>query len=230
MKLRYTIMTHDREPSDAEAARWQNFDRLLADYEVARRQQLRKQRWLYSTFIALVLTVSAGIVYFYHHRPPLAPALVRSVPPQLATAKLPEARVRLLPVSPALPPARRPEPAASLPSSPAEPTPKNTEGTGDFVEALPEGGYPALYDYFATQLRYPEAARRDGVAGAVLVGFTINAEGASENIRVIQGIREDLDQEAVRLIEQMPRWSPATLNGQPVTTQHTLPLTFQLTN
>lgn len=217
-------MIHDREPSDTEAARWQNFDQLLADYHTTRRRQARQR--LYSTFILLGLLVGGGIYYLQRSsRPSTAPEFVLPVRPQVAVQGLPKVRTRLSPVSPVSLPPRRPQPVpASVSPSPQEATDQ------DFVEALPDGGYPALYDYLAAQLRYPEAARRDGVEGAVLVGFTINTEGAAKSIRVIRGLREDLDQEALRLIGQMPRWAPATINGQPVATQHTMPLTFQLTN
>ncbi|SDM23134.1 TonB family C-terminal domain-containing protein [Catalinimonas alkaloidigena] len=117
----------------------------------------------------------------------------------------------------------QPQPSAALP---AASEPDATEGT--FVEAAPTGGYPALYQFFEAQLQYPESARRDGIAGSVLVEFKINAAGKAEQIHVLKGISPELDQEAVRLVKLMPAWQPARLNGKPMLTRHTIPFNFQL--
>lgn len=103
-----------------------------------------------------------------------------------------------------------------------------TPSVSNFTEAEPAEGYPALYDYFKNALQYPAQARKDSITGSVLVGFAINKSGDAENISIVKGLREDLDKEAIRLIDEMPLWNPAQLNGKPITTRLVVPLNFQL--
>ena len=230
MKPTYRIMFNHQEPSDAEVARWQNFDQLVDDYQAVYYHRRRGRRWTYGSLLATALILIGGVGYYYIATPstlPL-PAPVASVPPS-AEHRLPAinrptlATVSLTIVTP--PVATSGQSGTSSPPLKQPPT-----DDGKLVEAQPAGGYPALYDYFATQLRYPEAARQAGVFGSVLMEFTIDVDGRPTQIRVAQGIDEALDQEAIRLVEEMPTWSPATVDGQPIATRHTMPLMFQLTN
>lgn len=97
-----------------------------------------------------------------------------------------------------------------------------------YVQAEPVDGYPALYEYFNANLTYPQEAIKDSVEGVLTVSFQINAGGKPGNIQVKQSLGVPFEKEAVRLIENMPSWKPATLNGKPVPSQISLPLTFQL--
>lgn len=222
MKRTYRVMTNLPEPSDAEAARWQNFGQLLADYRVVRQQ--RQRRWSGSLLVLILLIAGGGI---WAYRSSLSPV---TSPPRVASRAV-------SPLEPHLPAVLRPVVPVAVPSiapistveKPASPATLSLDAE-TFVEAVPAGGYPALYDYFAQQLQYPEAARRAEVAGTVLMEFTIDTLGQPANIRVVQGVRDDLDQEATRLIRQMPRWTPASVGTKPVATKHTMPLHFQLTN
>ena len=219
MKRTYRVMTNLPEPSDAEAARWQNFDQLLADYRVARQ---RRQRWWSGSLLVLTLLVAGGGIWTYWFTsaptaspPRVASRAVLSPEPHLPPVLRPVVPVAVSSVAPVNKPAR----------TAAAPLEAET-----FADAVPAGGYPALYDHLARQLQYPEAARRAEVSGTVLVEFTIDTLGQPINLRVVQGVRDDLDQEATRLIRQMPRWTPASVGTKPVATQHTMPLHFQLTN
>ena len=215
-------MTNLPEPSDAEAARWQNFDQLLADYRVVRQ---RRQRWWSGSLAVLTLLVAGWGIWAYWSSlsPTASPPRVASRPVSLSELHLP---VVLRPVVPVVVPSAPPVSASGEPIRTTAPPP----ATETFVEAVPAGGYPTLYDYFARQLQYPEAARRAEVSGTVLMEFTIDTLGQPTNVRVVRGVRDDLDQEAIRLIRQMPRWTPASVGTKPVATKHTMPLHFQLTN
>ena len=83
---------------------------------------------------------------------------------------------------------------------------------------------------FRTVWDMPPAARQAKVSGTVLTEFTIDTLGRPAAIRVIRGVRDDLDQEATRLIRQMPHWTPASVGKKPLATKHTMPLHFQLTH
>ncbi len=222
MKRTYRVMTNLPEPSDAEAARWQNFDQLLTDYRVVRQ---RRQRWWHGSLAVLtLLTAGWGIwAYWSSLSPTASPPRVISRPLSTSEPYLP---LVLRPVVPVAAPSVAPVTTAGKPSQiTAPPSDADT-----FVKAVPAGGYPALYDYFGQKLQYPEAARRAEVSGTVLMEFTIDTLGQPTNIRVVQGVRDDLDQEATRLIRQMSRWTPASVGTKPVATKHTMPLHFQLTN
>jgi len=97
-----------------------------------------------------------------------------------------------------------------------------------YVQAEPVMGYADLYQYFSVALVYPQAAIQDSVQGVATVVFVINKDGKPEDIKVTQSLGPAFDTEAIRLIQQMPAWKPATYNGKPVKSKIALPLTFQL--
>ena len=221
MKRTYRVMTNLPEPSDAEAARWQNFDQLLTDYRAVRQ---RRQRWWSGSLLVLTLLIAGGGIWAYWSSSPPTASPPRVVSRPVAPFE-PQRPPVLRPVLPVAVPPVAPVAKSKTPTRPAAPSEAKT-----FVDAVPAGGYPALYDYLAQQLQYPEAARRAEVSGTVLIEFTIDTLGQPTNIGVVQGVRDDLDQEAIRLIRQMPRWTPASVGTEPVATKHTMPLHFQLTN
>lgn len=97
-----------------------------------------------------------------------------------------------------------------------------------YIQAEPVGGYAELYSYFNSKLLYPEEAMKDSVQGIQTISFVINAAGKPEKIEVVQSLGEPFEKESRRLIENMPEWKPATLNGKPVASKITIPLTFQI--
>lgn len=97
-----------------------------------------------------------------------------------------------------------------------------------YIQAVPMNGYPELYKYFNNELKYPEEAIKDSIAGVVTVIFTINANGKGESIQFENSLGKPFDQEVKRLMENMPAWNPASYNGKPVASKLSLPLTFEL--
>jgi TonB family protein len=97
-----------------------------------------------------------------------------------------------------------------------------------YQEAEPTEGYPHLYEYFATELRYPSEVLKDSIQGIVSVSFLIDQQGKPVQIKILNSLGPAFDKEAVRLIENMPAWKPATLNGKPVSAKISLPFTFQI--
>lgn len=104
----------------------------------------------------------------------------------------------------------------------------NPKAEAVYIQAEPIDGYEALYAYFGKELIYPEAAVKDSVEGVMVVKFLINKEGKPEKIQTSGSLGVLFEKEAVRLIEHMPLWKPATLNGKPVVSRLSIPLTFQL--
>lgn len=99
-----------------------------------------------------------------------------------------------------------------------------------FVEEMPEfpGGQEALMNYLATNIRYPKAAMEEGLQGRVYVQFVINTEGQSEQIKILREAHPLLDNEAYRVVAEMPRWKPGMQSGQPVSVSYTVPVNFAL--
>jgi TonB family protein len=105
--------------------------------------------------------------------------------------------------------------------------PEQTEIEG-YTQAEPVNGYAHLYDYFNANLIYPPAAINDSIQGVQTISFIINKEGRPEQIEVEQSLGEEFEKESIRLIENMPEWKPAKLDGAPVRSKISIPLTFQI--
>ncbi|MCA1750463.1 MAG: TonB family protein [Cryomorphaceae bacterium] len=100
----------------------------------------------------------------------------------------------------------------------------------DFVEVMPEfvGGQQAFQDYLARNLRYPGIAREAGIQGTVFVAFVVEADGRITEVQVVRSVHPILDEEAVRVISQMPPWQPGLQHQSPVRVRFTLPVGFRL--
>lgn len=98
------------------------------------------------------------------------------------------------------------------------------------VEQEPEypGGMEALYQFLAANVKYPKDAREENVQGRVIVSFVIEKDGSVTNIKVVKSPDERLSQEAVRVIESMPKWKPGKAQGKKVRVQFSLPINFKL--
>jgi len=101
--------------------------------------------------------------------------------------------------------------------------------SGDtYIQAAPQQGYDHLYAYFREHLIYPDGAVKDSIEGVETVSFIIDEKGKLSKVVVTQSLGGAFDEEALRTINNMPAWSPAMLNGRPVASQLSVPLTFEL--
>ena len=98
------------------------------------------------------------------------------------------------------------------------------------VEAQPEfeGGINGFRGYIANEIRYPLQARQDGVEGRVDVQFVVEKDGSLSAVKAIKGIGSGCDEEAVRVLENAPRFKPGSQNGKPVRVRMVVPITFKL--
>lgn len=90
------------------------------------------------------------------------------------------------------------------------------------------GGTSALIGWLNENFRYPAEARRNNIQGKVRVQFVIDENGDIINPTVTKNVNELLDNEALRLIKIMPKWSSGIRAGQKVRSYFTLPVTFNL--
>lgn len=81
-----------------------------------------------------------------------------------------------------------------------------------------------VYQY----LKYPESAVKNGEQGRVLVEFIINKDGKVSDVKVLKGVSDVLDAEAVKVISASPKWKPGRLKGSKVRTSVTIPVEFRL--
>jgi protein TonB len=101
-----------------------------------------------------------------------------------------------------------------------------------FAEKMPEfvGGMPALIKYLKKELHYPDEARINNVQGKVFIEFVVNKYGGIEKATVKKGVDPLLDQEALRVVNIMPKWNPGAQNLKPVSVCFTIPINFKLSN
>jgi periplasmic protein TonB len=98
------------------------------------------------------------------------------------------------------------------------------------VEMNPEyaGGQTEMRNFLQSNLLYPEKALEEGAEGTVFMTFVVEPNGEVTNVSVVRGVTEDLDQEAIRVVRQMPRWKPGSHEGSPVRVRLHLPVRFVL--
>jgi len=90
------------------------------------------------------------------------------------------------------------------------------------------GGMQALHLYLKNNINYPEQAKNVGISGTVYISFVVERDGSVTNILLWRGIGGGCDEEALRVVESMPRWNPGLQNTMPVRVQMTLPIEFKL--
>ncbi len=98
------------------------------------------------------------------------------------------------------------------------------------VDQMPEfpGGQVALVKYISKNLHYPAKAKKNKISGRVFVSFIINKEGQVIEPKILRGLSEECDEEALRIIKQMPKWKPGLKENKPVNVQFNMPLQFEL--
>lgn len=90
------------------------------------------------------------------------------------------------------------------------------------------GGDEARQLFLQQHIVYPEIAAENGNQGTVFVSFVVDAEGTVEEVEILQGVCESLDNEALRVVNLMPRWKPGTHDGKPIRVLFNMPIYFKL--
>lgn len=106
----------------------------------------------------------------------------------------------------------------------------NENGVYSVVEVMPSfpGGDVALRDYVIKKVVYPEDAKKAGIQGKVYVSFVIDEKGRVESAKVVRSANPLLDNEALRVVKEMPEWKPGTEKGKAVKVEYTMPVNFAL--
>ena len=100
----------------------------------------------------------------------------------------------------------------------------------DVVEENPEfiGGIQKLYEYLCNNIYYPEMAKENGIQGKVFVQFVVWKDGTIRDVKVVKGVHKTLNTEALRVINEMPKWKPGKQRGKNVNARFTLPIKFRI--
>jgi TonB family protein len=100
-----------------------------------------------------------------------------------------------------------------------------------YVEQMPQfkGGDAELIKYLSSNIHYPEADKKAGMEGLVVVNFIIEEDGSLSSIRVLRSVSETIDTEALRLVKSMNgMWTAGMQNGATVRVEYTIPIRFAL--
>lgn len=107
---------------------------------------------------------------------------------------------------------------------------KEAEQPFDVVEEMPKfpGGDAAMMEFLRNTVKYPEEAMKNGIQGRVVIQFIVEKDGSISGAEVIKKVNEQLDAEALRVVGEMPNWTPGKQKGKEVRVKFTLPVTFRL--
>jgi len=121
----------------------------------------------------------------------------------------------------------------AVPLPPTDGQDSSQEGVALFFDVVdtppsPVGGFEAWSRHLSENLIYPTSARMKGIQGTVLVSFIVNTDGTIEGIELVQGIGGGCDEEAIRIINSSPSWTPGMIKGKAVRTRMKIPIGFRL--
>ena len=235
MALKYKIVEHPHVPDSFVIEAHKSFTGLMGAYKVSAPIYTR---WIGGiNTLALVFSVVAlGYTFFYNSNFQSEVEAKHEVPYEQTPLEVVKSN-EPLPVPDTIRkqeiPVQKPsKPAAILPvlkkdSLPTrEGKPVLKKNTPVILSAEPVEGMEALYEYFDDSLKYPASMESSGISGEVVVAFTVTKEAQITEIEIVSGLAQPFNEEAIRLIKNMPKWKPASLNGHPITSRLSLPLIF----
>ena len=97
-------------------------------------------------------------------------------------------------------------------------------------DKMPEypGGVPAMMKFLSSNVKYPVEAQKNAISGRVIVQFVVMEDGTLSQAKVIRGVDPLLDEEALRVVKEMPKWTPGIVDGKTVKVKFTVPIMFSL--
>jgi TonB family protein len=98
------------------------------------------------------------------------------------------------------------------------------------VEQMPAfpGGEAKLFEFISKNTHYPQEAKEKGIQGRVFIGFIVEKDGSISNVRNLRGVDSELDAEAIRVIQSLPKWKPGMHKGEFVRVSYQIPIVFKL--
>ena len=98
------------------------------------------------------------------------------------------------------------------------------------VDQMPEfpTGEEGLGKFISEFIKYPVRARQEGIQGRILCAFIVRKDGTISNLEVVNGLDNELDNEALRVLSMMPKWSPGINDNKAVSVKCILPIDFKI--
>jgi len=109
-------------------------------------------------------------------------------------------------------------------------TPEIDGGGEPVFDSCPQfrNGIKDLDQFISGNIHYPKNARKKRTEGRVFVSIVIEKDGSVSHPKIERGIEDDLDLEALRIVNTLPKWKPAILHGKPVSVKYVLAVDFKL--
>ena len=90
------------------------------------------------------------------------------------------------------------------------------------------GGPVELMKWLSSHVQYPAIAIESCIQGTVIVAFIVEPDGSVSNAKLVRSVDPCIDQEALRVVRQMPKWIPGKQNGAAVRVKYNVPVIFKL--
>jgi TonB family protein len=100
----------------------------------------------------------------------------------------------------------------------------------DTVPPLFPGGETALYQYLSETIKYPPILIKIKMEGSLAIRFQVNKAGEVKNVNILRGFDPDADDEVLRVMRSMPKWTPASAQSSPVDFNQQITITFTITD
>ena len=132
-----------------------------------------------------------------------------------------------------IPPPQTSEGRGSYDSRPMPPPEREAISATEIYQVVEQqavfmGGISELMKYIDSNKKYPAIAVENGIQGRVVLKFIVEKDGSLSDIKILKGVHELLDKEAIRVVKAMPNWTPGKQSGQTVRSYFTLPISFKL--
>lgn len=226
MRLNVKLMKRPPELTDDEISKYMDFDRVIEK----RNAILRVRRYYRAGFVLAGAILTGTLLYVLvssrqNINTTVSPDKISTQTP-LVVADSTENVQSLEPVKSD----STPNQVVQTPAKKQKPGNKEEVDRSEdvYLQAEPIHGYDSLFAYFRNNLSYPAEAVKDSIHGVLTISFVINKQGTIQNVSFPKTLGAPFEKEALKLIEKMPPWKPATLNGVPVLSKVSLPLTFEL--
>jgi len=223
------------EPTDEEIRQVMDFDGLLKAYQASQATTLNKPsaKWAKTAIgFAVILATIYGVYTWQKSVSAKSDQLeIEQNTPPVEIEKTVESTPQIFQLDSSFKTTSKESKAPAKPTVSNKPIPEEEVSSvqPQYIGAEPVEGFPALYAYFDRELKYPLQALSDSIQGVETVAFLIDKSGKPGKIEIQQSLGEVFDWEVIRLLQNMPPWKPATLNGEPVMSKQSVPFTFKIT-
>ena len=99
------------------------------------------------------------------------------------------------------------------------------------VEDMPTfrgGDVNKFREWVQNRVKYPQIAAENGIQGKVFIMFVVEPDGSVSNVQVTRGVDPALDNEAIQVVQDSPKWAPGRQRGAPVRVRFSITVNFQL--